>query len=313
MVRLVDDLLDVSRVARGKVTLAKAPLELGIVVAKAVEAATPLLQQRRHQLHLTVPPQGLPVIGDEVRLTQVVSNLLTNAARYTPPGGHIDVNAALEGGEVVLRVRDNGAGIDAALLPNVFEMFVQGTRGADRSEGGLGLGLSLVRTLTILHGGTVGAHSDGPGRGSEFTVRLPASTPRPEAPGPDNGTPRPAGGTRSKRVLVVDDNLDGAQMISSVLVGAGHDVQVVADPSHALLLSDVFRPQVAILDVGLPVMDGYALGQELRARLKGEPPVLIALTGYGQTEDKRRSEEAGFSLHLVKPVSAELLLGFLAS
>jgi len=312
MVRLVDDLLDVSRVARGKVTLAKAPLNLGIVVSKAVEATSPLLEQRRHQLHLTVPPQGLPVIGDEVRLTQVVSNLLTNAARYTPPGGHIEVNGALEGGEVVLRVRDNGAGIDAALLPNVFEMFVQGTRSADRSEGGLGLGLSLVRTLTILHGGTVSAHSDGPGHGSEFTVRLPASAPRPDQPPATKGEHRPTTGTRSKRVLVVDDNRDGAQMISAVLVGAGHDVQVVADPSHALLLADVFRPQVAILDVGLPVMDGYALGQELRARLRGEPPVLIALTGYGQTEDKRRSEEAGFSLHLVKPVSAELLLGFLA-
>ena len=312
MVRLVDDLLDVSRVARGKVTLAKAPLNLGIVVSKAVEATSPLLEQRRHQLHLTVPPQGLPVIGDEVRLTQVVSNLLTNAARYTPPGGHIEVNGALEGGDVVLRVRDNGAGIDAALLPNVFEMFVQGTRSADRSEGGLGLGLSLVRTLTILHGGTVSAHSDGPGHGSEFTVRLPASAPRPDQPPATKGEHRPTTGTRSKRVLVVDDNRDGAQMISAVLVGAGHDVQVVADPSHALLLADVFRPQVAILDVGLPVMDGYALGQELRARLRGEPPVLIALTGYGQTEDKRRSEEAGFSLHLVKPVSAELLLGFLA-
>jgi CheY-like chemotaxis protein len=212
----------------------------------------------------------------------------------------------------VLRVRDNGAGIDAALLPEVFEMFVQGTRGSDRSEGGLGLGLSLVRTLTTLHGGSVSAHSDGPGRGSEFTVRLPASAPRPDPPPASTGEHRPTAGTRSKRVLVVDDNRDGAEMISAVLVGAGHDVQVVADPSHALLLSDVFRPQVAILDVGLPVMDGYSLGQELRARSKGEPPLLIALTGYGQTEDRRRSEEAGFSLHLVKPVSAELLLGFLA-
>jgi CheY-like chemotaxis protein len=242
-----------------------------------------------------------------------VSNLLTNAARYTPPGGRIDVSAAREDDEVVLRVRDNGAGIDAALLPNVFEMFVQGTRGADRSEGGLGLGLALVRSLTMLHGGTVSVFSDGPGRGSEFTVRLPASEPRVATPTASVGAPRTAEGTRRKRVLVVDDNRDGAQMISAVLVGAGHDVQVVADPSHALIVSDSFRPQVAILDVGLPVMDGYALAQALRARSKGEPPVMIALTGYGQSEDKRRSEEAGFSLHLVKPVSAELLLGFLAN
>jgi PAS domain S-box-containing protein len=311
MVRLVDDLLDVSRVARGKVTLTMVPLELANVVSKAVEATVPLLEQRRHQLHLSVPPEGLPVIGDEVRLTQVVSNLLTNAGRYTPPGGRVEVSAAREGEEIVLRVRDNGAGIDAALLPEVFEMFVQGARGGERSQGGLGLGLSLVRTLTMLHGGSVSAHSDGPGRGSEFTVRLPASA-AVDSPPASDGAPRPARGTRSKRVLVVDDNRDGAQMISAVLVGAGHDVQVVADPSHALLLSEIFRPQVAILDVGLPVMDGYALGRELRARSKGEPPLLIALTGYGQSEDRRRSEDAGFSLHLVKPVSAELLLGFLA-
>jgi signal transduction histidine kinase len=313
MVRLIDDLLDVSRVARGKVTLARVPLELASVVAKAVEATASLFEQRRHQLRLSVAPEGLPVTGDEVRLTQVVSNLLTNAARYTPPGGRIDVSAAREDDEVVLRVRDNGAGIDAALLPNVFEMFVQGTRGADRSEGGLGLGLALVRSLTMLHGGTVSVFSDGPGRGSEFTVRLPASEPRVATPTASVGAPRTAEGTRRKRVLVVDDNRDGAQMISAVLVGAGHDVQVVADPSHALIVSDSFRPQVAILDVGLPVMDGYALAQALRARSKGEPPVMIALTGYGQSEDKRRSEEAGFSLHLVKPVSAELLLGFLAN
>ena len=313
MVRLVDDLLDVSRVARGKVTLAKVPLEFASIVSKAVEEVVPLLEQRRHQLQVSVPSQGLPVIGDEVRLTQVVSNLLTNAARYTPPRGRVDVSAEREGDEIVLRVRDNGAGIEAALLPEVFEMFVQGTRGSDRSHGGLGLGLSLVRTLTTLHGGTVSAHSDGLGRGSEFTVRLPASAPRLDAQPASADGPRRLAGTRSKRVLVVDDNRDGGQMISAVLAGAGHDVQVVADPSHALLVSATFRPQVAILDVGLPVMDGYALGQELRARSPGDPPVLIALTGYGQSEDKRRSEEAGFSLHLVKPVSAELLLGFLAN
>jgi signal transduction histidine kinase len=173
LVRLVDDLLDVSRVARGKVTLARRQLELGNVVAKAVEATAPLLEERRHQLLLTVPFEGLLVDADEVRLTQVVSNLLTNAARYTASGGRIEVTAAREDSEVVLRVRDNGMGIDQALLPHVFEMFVQGARGSDRSQGGLGLGLSLVRTLTALHGGSVNAQSEGPGRGSEFTVRLP--------------------------------------------------------------------------------------------------------------------------------------------
>jgi CheY-like chemotaxis protein len=240
----------------------------------------------------------------------VVSNLLTNAARYTPPGGHIVVTAGREGDEVVLRVRDNGKGIDPDLLPSVFDIFVQGPRGPDRAEGGLGLGLSLVRTLTTLHGGTVSAKSDGPGLGSEFTVRLPASTrPMGEAPplvGP--GTPR---ARESRRVLVVDDNRDGAAMIAGLLTAAGHDVRVASDAPQALLAIGAFTPQVAIVDIGLPVMDGYALGAELRSRLGGAAPILIALTGYGQEQDRRRSTEAGFALHLVKPVDAETLVHLL--
>jgi PAS domain S-box-containing protein len=308
LVRLVDDLMDVSRVARGKVTLAKRVLELGSVVAKAVESTAPLLEQHRHQLRLSVPADGLPVEGDEVRLTQVVSNLLTNAARYTAPGGQIDVTARREGEEIELRVRDNGMGIDPALLPRVFEMFVQGARTSDRSQGGLGLGLSLVRNLTELHGGTVRAHSEGVGRGSEFIVRLPASTlPRPLAEAPGRA-PRRSGGERAQRVLVVDDNRDAADMISQLLVEAGHDVRTAGDASQALSVADAFHPQVAILDIGLPVMDGYALGRELRARMTAAPPVLVALTGYGQDQDQRRSMEAGFTTHLVKPVDAESLI-----
>ncbi len=308
LVRLVDDLLDVSRVARGKVTLAKKAVELASVVARAVEATGPLLGQRRHQLHVSVPSEGLPIEADEVRLTQVVNNLLTNAARYTPPGGRIEVTAAREEGDVVLRVRDNGIGIDSVLLPHVFEMFVQGARGPDRQEGGLGLGLSLAQTFTMLHGGTVTAHSDGIGSGSEFTVRLPASTAPADAAKTQTRAAQPeAAGERVRRVLVVDDNRDGAEMISNLLTDAGHDVQVANDPSHALSLVDAFRPQIAILDIGLPVMDGYALGRELRARLGDGEPILIALSGYGQEQDKRRSEEAGFVLHLVKPVDTETL------
>ena len=307
LLRLVDDLLDVSRVARGKVTLTKVSLELASVVAKAVEATAPLLEQHRHQLNLDVPGRGLPIKADEVRLTQVVSNLLTNAARYTAPGGRIDVTATRERGEVVLRVRDNGMGIDAALLPGVFEMFVQGGRGPDRSQGGLGLGLSLVRTLTTLHGGTVSAHSDGLGRGSEFTVRLPASVLPVHAPEAAERTRR-SQLADGKRILVVDDNRDAAQMIAVVLAGAGHQVQVAYDPSQALFAADVFRPQVAIVDIGLPVMDGYSLGQELRARLADAAPALIALTGYGQSQDRQRSEQAGFRSHLIKPITAETLL-----
>ena len=212
----------------------------------------------------------------------MVSNLLTNAARYTRPGGRIEVTAAREGDDVVLRVRDNGMGIDPALLPQMFEMFVQGERGPDRSQGGLGLGLSLVRTLTALHGGTVSAHSDGPGAaassrcGCRRRCRARSRAARPRAEHLQIAS------DRAQRVLVVDDNRDGAEMISDLLVGAGHEVQVANDPSQALSLADAFRPQVAILDIGLPVMDGYTLGRELRARLGDAAPILIALTGYGQ-------------------------------
>jgi PAS domain S-box-containing protein len=308
LVRLVDDLIDVSRVARGKVTLARKRLELATVVAKAIESAAPLLEERRHDLRLSVAPEGLAVDADDVRLTQVVSNLLTNAGRYTPPGGQIEVTGAREGADVVLRVRDNGVGIDAALLPHVFDMFVQGPRGPDRLQGGLGLGLSLVRTLTELHGGKAFVHSDGPNRGSTFTVRLPASAPVAADVNAARTTTGRIASDSARRVLVVDDNRDAADMIALLLSRAGHEVATAADASQALSVAIAFQPQIAVLDIGLPVMDGYALGRELRARLGGATPILIALTGYGQEQDQRRSAEAGFAAHLVKPVDATRLL-----
>jgi PAS domain S-box-containing protein len=308
LLHLVDDLLDVSRVARGKVTLTRHRLELGAVVAKAVESTAPLLEERRHQLRVAVAPEGLAVEADEVRLTQVVSNLLTNAARYTPPGGRIEVTGARVGDDVVLAVRDNGAGIDAALLPHVFDMFVQGPRGSDRSEGGLGLGLSLARSLTELHGGTIAAHSGGKGQGSTFTVGLPASERPARAATPPQSFASWGASDLAQRVLVVDDNRDAAELLSVILARAGHRVEIAGDASQALSAADVFRPQVAIVDIGLPVMDGYTLGRELRARLGSETPILIALTGYGQDQDRRRSEEAGFASHLVKPVDARTLI-----
>jgi PAS domain S-box-containing protein len=313
LVRLVDDLLDVSRVARGKVTLTKRLLELAGVVAKAVESTAPLLEQHRHRLRLAVPATGLPIEADEVRLTQVVSNLLTNAARYTAPGGHIEVTAQRVEKEIELRVRDNGIGIDPALLPRVFEMFVQGARSSDRSQGGLGLGLALVRSLTELHGGTVRAHSDGVGRGSEFIVRLPASSLPARGAETQARAARRPGAERSKRVLIVDDNRDAADMIGQLLEDAGHEVRTAGDASQALSVAEGFHPQVAILDIGLPVMDGYTLGRELRARMGETPPVLIALTGYGQEQDQRRSVEAGFTTHLVKPVDADGLVHLVAA
>jgi len=254
---------------------------------------------------LSVPSKGLAIDGDEVRLTQVVNNLLTNAARYTPPGGRVEVVAARERNEIVLRVRDNGIGIDSNLLPHVFEMFVQGARGPD-SESGLGLGLSLARTLTTLHGGTLSAHSDGPGCGSEFIVRLPTSIASDLFA--DVQSQRQPTNPRGRRILVVDDNRDAAEMLAYLLSSAGHEVQLAYEPSQALSLSNTFRPQIAILDIGLPVMDGYMLAREIRARLESATPVLIALTGYGRDQDKRRSDEAGFAVHLVKPIIAEKLL-----
>jgi signal transduction histidine kinase len=311
LMRLVDDLLDVSRVARGKVTLDRKRVELAGVVARAVEATAPLFEERGHRLALSVASVGLAVDADEVRLTQVVSNLLTNAARYTAAGGRIEVTAGRDGGDVTLAVRDNGTGIDASLLPHVFDMFVQGPRSSDRSEGGLGLGLSLARMLTELHGGSLGAHSGGAGQGSTFTVRLPAAAPAaPQASPP--GAAAPWSKTASpRRILVVDDNRDAVELLSRLLARAGHRVEMARDASQALSVADAFRPEVAIVDIGLPVMDGYTLGRELRARLGSATPILIALTGYGQEEDRRRSEEAGFASHLVKPVDARKLVRLL--
>jgi len=316
LARLVDDLLDVSRLSRGLVTLSRKPIELAAIVDTAVEAVTPLIEERRHRLQIAVPQQGLLVDVDEVRMTQVVCNLLTNAARYTPPGGHIEVVAEPAGAAVVLRVRDNGTGIDASLLPHVFDLFVQGGRGIDRSQGGLGLGLGLVRTLITLHGGSVTAHSDGANRGSEFSVRLPISMSTREAPAASAADSEPAAGHSSApqlRILVVDDNRDAAELTAKLLRRVGHEVQVAYDPSHALSAAGAFKPQVAILDIGLPVMDGYELASELRKLLVDATPVLIAITGYGQEGDRRKCEQAGFSAHLVKPVTSKTLFGLLDS
>jgi PAS domain S-box-containing protein len=314
IVRLVDDLLDVSRVARGRVTLTKTRLELATVVSRAVEATTPLIDDRQHRLTLSVPPNGLEVDADEVRLTQVISNLLTNAAQYTPTGGTIVVSANREDSNVVLRVHDTGVGIDAEVLPEVFETFVQGARGHDRTTGGLGLGLSLVRTLTELHGGTVAAYSDGRGLGSEFVVRLPASAlatgheSSPESTSIARPRNTPA---RARRVLAVDDNADITNGIARSLAEAGYEVQTASDPVAAIALAEAFRPHVAILDIGLPVMDGHALGRELRARQSDAPPILIALTGYSQEKDRQQSELSAFAMHLVKPVDTEELVELL--
>jgi CheY-like chemotaxis protein len=315
LARLVDDLLDVSRLARGAVTLSKARINLATVVSRAIDATSPLFEERGHRLEVSMPAEGLEVEGDAMRLTQVLDNLLSNAARYTPPGGVVSVTGTREDDSAVLRVRDSGVGIDPTLLPDLFDTFTQGARGPDRAEGGLGIGLSLVRTLTELHGGTATAHSDGLGEGAEFSIRLPSASigasesVRSTSFDEDVNDAMVAG----TRVLVVDDHRDVVDGLARLLSVLGYDVRAVADSLDAIALAEHFRPQVAILDIGLPKMDGYALARELHARLAEAPPILIALSGYGQPLDRARSEAAGFALHLVKPVDVDELLAAVAS
>jgi PAS domain S-box-containing protein len=303
VVTLVGDLLDVSRIARGKVQLDRKPVELARVIAKGIEAAAPLIEERRHRTLVDVPP-GLWLDADETRICQVISNLLTNAAKYTPTGGTITVSATREGGELVIFVRDTGMGIPPELLPDLFDLFVQGRRTLDRAEGGLGLGLAIVRSLVELHGGTVRARSDGAGCGSEFEVRLPAL--RPDADVSERRK-TPAPGThdvlRDKRVLVVDDNVDAADLLSDLLEGLGYETRTAYDGPSALEAAAAFDPDIALLDIGLPAMDGY----ELARRLRGSPPSakplrLIALTGYGRETDRTQTAAAGFDHHMVKPI-----------
>lgn len=308
MVRLVDDLLDVSRITRGKIELKCEHVQLPAVLAKAVEQAGLLLQKGKHRLHTEVPTD-LRCHCDPVRLAQVVSNLLTNAARYTPPGGDIGLRAWREpDGRVGIAVRDNGTGIAPEILPRVFDLFYQGPRGIERAEGGLGIGLALVRNLVKLHGGSVEAHSDGPGRGSEFVVWLPSTTGDDASAAPmERDTPA---GRSAARILLVDDNQDAAETLALLLQHYGHEVHAFRDPMAALAALPELRPEIAILDIGLPLLDGYELGARIRA-ICGESCKLIAVTGYGQPADRGRSEAAGFDHHLVKPVDAHALVSLL--
>ena len=312
MMRLVDDLLDIAHITQGKVALRKQLLDLRELVAKAVEVASPLLEQRGHHFEVDVPPGTIIVQGDEARLIQVFANLLLNAAKYTEPAGHVRVHVEHCGEEVRVHVHDDGKGIEPQLLPHVFDLFVQGGQSSERSSGGLGIGLALVRSLVKLHGGSVSAHSGGEGLGSTFTVSLPVASGR---DADAIGRPAVAPLIRSsdaRRVLLVDDNEDALELMAAMLRSIGHDVQSATDPVTALRLAKEFKPDVAVLDIGLPVMDGYALAAQLRADLGPETPRLIALTGYGMRNDRARSTEAGFSAHLVKPIDSQQLIDVLA-
>ncbi len=310
LVRLVDDLLDVSRITRGKIELKRERIELAEVVAKAIEMASPLIEERRHRLTLRVPRQGLLVEADAVRLAQVISNLLNNAAKYTEPQGSITLSARRQGDEVVLAVRDNGIGLRPEILPQIFDLFVQESQALDRAQGGLGLGLAIVRILVELHGGTVEARSAGAGRGSEFAVRLPAAAAaESEVPAPERGiAPRPD----ALRVLVVDDNVDAAELLAESVRLMGHVAQAAYDGPAALRIAARFRPDLALLDIGLPVMDGYELARHLRELPGLEALRLVAVTGYLQEADRRHTTAAGFARHLVKPIHIEDLEELLA-
>jgi PAS domain S-box-containing protein len=300
MTRIVDDLLDISRVTQGKVSLKHDMLDLALLIGEAAEASRPALEARRHKLRLDVRDAPLQVSGDPVRLTQIFENLLNNAGKYTPSGGEITVSVRRESSSAVVSVRDTGVGISPAMLPRIFDLFVQADTSLDRAEGGLGIGLTLVDRLVRLHGGAVEARSEGPGFGSEFIVRIPAlvADARAHAAKPSNG----AQATHARRILVVDDNVDSAESLKILLELQGHNVGIVHDGTNAMDAAQHFRPDLVLLDIGLPGMDGFEVVRHFRSHPDLAPVTVVATTGYGRDEDRTRCLDAGFNDHLTKPV-----------
>jgi two-component system CheB/CheR fusion protein len=321
MTRLLDDLLDVSRISGDRILVVKERVNIADVLSQAVETVRPLIDGKQHRLTVQVPPNLIYVNADPTRLAQVVANLLNNAAKYTEPGGLICLSADQESapnssiesepGQVVVRVRDTGIGITPDMLPRVFELFAQADRTLDRSQGGLGLGLTLVQKLVELHGGTVHAKSAGLGRGSEFVVRLPAEA-LAATPSDDFEITLPPL-ARSRRVLVVDDNPYVAEALSMQLEMLGHEVQMVHNGQAAIKTARTFHPDIVLLDLGLPGMNGFEVAQSFRQDPEMNEVVLIAVSGYGQAEDIARSKAAGFDKHIVKPVSSEILQAAMAT
>ncbi len=312
MVRLVDDLLEISRITRGTIELRRAPVELSRIVAMAVETSRPLVDGAGHRLEIALPDEPVWLDADETRLAQVISNLVNNAAKYTDPGGLIEIDARREGTEVVLRVRDSGMGMEPWLLPTVFDMFAQGKAASGRAPGGVGIGLTLVRSLVQMHGGSVSAESDGLGRGSVFTVGLPAGT----CAAPPSMEESPAlgdqvSGAERPDVLVVDDNTDAAESLAALLEILGARSRVVHEGTAAIAACETQAPQIIFLDIGMPNMDGYEVARRIRALPGAEAIHLVALTGWGQDKDRQRSEAAGFDRHLVKPVDVQILRSLL--
>ncbi len=313
LTRLIDDLLDISRITRNKLELHKQRIELAEVIRGAVESSRPIIEQFGHELMVTLPRQPIYLSGDLVRLTQVFLNLLNNAAKYTERGGRIWLTADPQGSEVVVRVEDTGVGIPAEKLPRLFDIFFQVDRTLERSQGGLGIGLSLVRRLVELHGGTVEAHSQGLGKGSAFTVRLPVLVEKPK-PAPSQGSSGSGltKATSPRRILLVDDNRDSADSLAMLLRLTGNEVQTAYDGVEGVEAAEQFRPEVVLLDIGMPKLNGEDACRRIRSEPWGQDMLLIALTGWGQEDDRRRTVEAGFDTHIVKPVDPEALLKLLA-
>ena len=302
MVRLVDDLLDVSRITRGKLDLRKEQVDFAAVVQSALETARPLIERSGHSLTVSLPPEPVLLEADPVRLSQVIANLLTNAAKYTNQGGHIGLIVKQVGAEVIVTVKDTGIGIASEHLPRLFEMFSQVAPALERSQGGLGIGLALVKGLVEMHGGSVVASSAGPGKGSQFVVRLPickgSPGPKDLPPGNGDGVAHPT----KKKILVVDDNRDAADSLTMMLRLLGHEIHAAHDGLEAVEAASVFRPDVVLLDIGLPKLNGYEAARRIREQPWGRKMVLVAISGWGQEDDKRHASQAGIDHHLTKPV-----------
>ena len=308
MTRLIDDLLEVSRLTSGLLKLRRERMELADVVEAAVEGSRDQIETRGHTLRVRLPKKPVVMYADRDRLVQVLSNLVSNAAKYTPRGGRIEVFAETLGNELQISISDNGMGIPAEKLSEIFELFAQVDRSLER-QGGLGIGLTLARQLVELHGGTIEARSPGVGHGSEFVVQLPIEK------GPDTAVSgeRPASQTHPRRILVVDDNEDSAESLAMLLRAAGHEARLAMDGAAALRMAEDLRPEVVFLDIGMPKMNGYEVARQMRERPWAKQAHLVALTGWGQEEDRRRAQEAGFDDHLVKPASAAVLTQVLSA
>jgi signal transduction histidine kinase/CheY-like chemotaxis protein len=309
LARLVDDMLDVAQIRKGRMALEKTSVYARQVVAKACEVVAPMLEERRHRLEIDIQPPALVIVGDELRLVQALTNLLTNAVKYTDPGGAIRVSVIGDGDEIALTVRDTGRGISGDFLPLVFELFVQGERTPDRREGGLGLGLAIVRSIVERHGGTISATSAGVGQGAEFLIRLPAPGANTPLPAVRLATAAPA--PSRQKILIIDDNTDAVDSLCALLRDCGFTCASALDGPSGLNMVTSFDPHAILLDLGLPGLDGYEVARRIRALEDGQRYLLVAITGYGQDRDRRRSAEAGFDAHLVKPVELDQLLPIL--